>query len=238
MIDLVYPLGFGSLWNNNELRYSLRSVEKFLTGYGNVYIVGERPEWVGNIIHIQADDTGRSRPEMIMRKILKACQEPGLSDNFLFLNDDFFFLQPAEAETMPYLYDCTLAEAIEKKRKGGPYKQALANTQHVLGCNRKPGLHYDIHTPVIYNKREFPRVMNSYNWDRFGMVVKSLYCNSVGVQEEQYPDCKIDQPCETEGQLKALIPDRMLFSVGDNAVNDVFKNYIQKLFPTKSKFEL
>jgi hypothetical protein len=55
-MDLVYVLGSGSRWGDNELRYSLRSVEKHLKGYNNVYLVGDKPDWVRNVTHIPKQD--------------------------------------------------------------------------------------------------------------------------------------------------------------------------------------
>ena len=42
-MDILYCLGEGSKWNNNELRYSLRSLEKFGKNVGNIYVVGYDP---------------------------------------------------------------------------------------------------------------------------------------------------------------------------------------------------
>ena len=41
-MDIVYIIGSGSKWQDNELRYSLRSIEKFGGNFGEVYIVGDR----------------------------------------------------------------------------------------------------------------------------------------------------------------------------------------------------
>lgn len=240
LVDLVYPLGHGSLWDNNELKYSLRSIEKHLANYRHVYVMGEKPAWLQNVVHIPVNETGRSGPERIYRKILRACQEPNLSNPFLFMNDDFFFLKPTDAPTMPFYYDGTLKEAIEKKHKGGPYKEALINTfEAVNGRCIQPALHYDIHTPILYDKQVFRFSMAAVDWKaRFGYVIKSLYANTAGAQRTHLPDCKIDQACNSEEELAALIPDRFMFSIGDNAVNEVFKNYMEKLFPLKSNFEI
>jgi len=39
-VDVVYPLSNGSHWDNNELRYSLRSLEKYALNLGRVFVVG------------------------------------------------------------------------------------------------------------------------------------------------------------------------------------------------------
>ena len=55
-MDIVIPLGTESRWHDNELRFTLRSIEKHLTGYRNVIIVGWCPPWVQNVVHIKKED--------------------------------------------------------------------------------------------------------------------------------------------------------------------------------------
>lgn len=56
MTDILIPLGTGSRHQDFELRMCLRSIEKHLTGYGNIFIVGDKPDWIQNVIHIPAKD--------------------------------------------------------------------------------------------------------------------------------------------------------------------------------------
>jgi hypothetical protein len=61
-IDVVYPLGTGSVWQDNELRYSLRSLEKNFPDLGRVYVVGHKPDWLGNVEHIPFGDSQSPNP--------------------------------------------------------------------------------------------------------------------------------------------------------------------------------
>jgi hypothetical protein len=96
MYDAVYILGKGSIWNDTELKYSLRSLGSYCYNIDNVYLVGERPSFLnGRIIHVPANDLiGKEWKEYnIMRKIYAACKLRSLSKEFLFLNDDHFLLK-------------------------------------------------------------------------------------------------------------------------------------------------
>lgn len=239
MIDLVYPIGHGSLWNNNELRYSLRSVEQHLVGFRNVVIVGERPDWLTNVIHIPCPDLGRTRPEHIYRKILKACQSSEVSDDFLFMNDDFFYLQDRQADKIPWYSDGTLDSVIEKERPTKAYTRMLIHTRNWLENRGLPTIHYDIHVPCIYKKQEFIRVFQDVDWSQGpGYVIKSMYANRVGVQPAFYEDCKINGPQEYIAAIEYLVRDRFVFSIGDNVINEVFESFCNNYFPNKSNFEL
>ena len=55
-IDIVYPLGTGSKWQDSELRFSLRSIEKNFIDKGTVWVIGHKPDWLINARHIPMPD--------------------------------------------------------------------------------------------------------------------------------------------------------------------------------------
>ena len=44
-MDILYVVGTGSKWDNNELRYSLRSIDKYGINIDRVFIVGTKPDF-------------------------------------------------------------------------------------------------------------------------------------------------------------------------------------------------
>src|SRR4051812_35587008 len=109
-MDILIPLGRGSSWQNNELRYALRSVEKHLSGYDNIFIVGEKPDWIQNITHIPFEDKPGygNRDRNIFNKILAGIKDERLSYEFMFMSDDHFFTADFSATRFPYYYRCNL----------------------------------------------------------------------------------------------------------------------------------
>ena len=97
--------------SNDELRYSLRSLEKYAPWLNNIYIVTDNqiPEWLDTdnpkiklINHSQI-----LPPEVLPTFNASAietaiCNIPGLSEHFLFANDDMFFGQPVDKS---FFYD-------------------------------------------------------------------------------------------------------------------------------------
>ncbi|SHN52180.1 stealth family protein [Desulfovibrio litoralis] len=105
--------------NNDELKYSLRSVEAFLPWVRNIFIVtaGQKPKWLHekhpkikivdhkDFIPEQYLPTFSCRPiEAFLHRI------PDLSEHYIYLNDDFFFARPCLKEEFftasgkPYLF--------------------------------------------------------------------------------------------------------------------------------------
>lgn len=90
----------GRYVSNDELRYSLRSAEKHVPWIRKIFIVtdNQKPEWL-NVAHpkIQVVDHTEIMPAEILPCFNSSVLEyflhkiPGLSERFLFANDDMFF---------------------------------------------------------------------------------------------------------------------------------------------------
>lgn len=239
MIDLLIPLGTGSLYDNYELRYSLRSVEAHLKNIGNIYIVGECPAWLDNFIHIPFKEQWHASKN-IMQKILMACHHPWLSDNFLFWNDDFFCIADIDAELYPYYHRGSLEDVLEKN-KGNWYLEYVTATIDELKARNLKMNNFDLHVPIIYNKRKFMDVMSHYDFHK-KLTVKSIYCNSLGIEGTETTDCKI-YGWKPMGQLMQQIEGRNLFSTGDQCLENppgrlsAVRELLQTKFKTPSKYE-
>ena len=237
MIDICYILGRGSKFNNNEIRYSLRSIEKHLSNYRNVYIIGELPEFIKDVIHIPMDDMQICKETNIYAKVLRACKEDSISDDFLFFNDDHFLNADFDAEKFPNFYKCDLTVTIRKVRN--MYRKPVLNTARLLSELKLTTLNFDIHTPIIYNKNKFVDVMTKYNWTvKHGYIVKSLYGNSIGISD----GVLIDKDYKLNGdygyeRFKELISKTKIWSIGDKALCDNLTVVLNELYPMPSKWE-
>lgn len=233
MIDLVYILGGGSVHQHKELDYSIRSVQKFLTGYRNIYVVGDKPLIEGPYIHIDVRDHNRNKQDNIRRKLLAACKINVLTQEFAMMNDDYFFHTPLDIATIPNYYSGDLLQAWRRKRKPGHYKNALNNTVMTLTEKKLPLLHFDVHCPIRYDKHLFPQIIDDYDWpgERDGFVIKSLYGNSLQLESVETKDVCINIPCTDHGQIEAMIGDHFMFSIGEQGTNEVMLSYLEKLFP-------
>lgn len=230
MIDIMYPIGSGSLWDDNELKCSLRSVEKHLKGVRKVWIVGRLPQFVRNVEHIPADDTSRIPDINICAKILKACRHPGVSNDFLFMNDDHFINLDCRADKFPYFHGGDLIGRIMRRSRDG-YQNRLINTYNALINRGMPTLHYDIHTPILYNKKLFENIVPSYDWTvNSGLVIKSLYANTLRIEGVQIKDMKKYNPGE-------IAEDCAVFSTVEGISPDM-EAFLFSKFPDKSKYEV
>lgn len=233
MIDVVIPLNTDSPIDNLELKYCLRGIQKYLTGYRRIYIVGDLPDFVQNVVHIPFPDISKYKQKNIVRKILRACEEERMSDDFMFFNDDHYLLAWEEAAAFPYYATGTIESEI--KRCKGDYRSSLINTLSAL--KDVSTWNFDCHFPIKYSKEQFSHIMSLYDWDvPHGHVIKSLYCNTLNIQPVMTCDGKVYDAISQE-KLDDIVSTRTCFSTSNYALTNIVKRKLEALFPEKSVYE-
>jgi hypothetical protein len=239
MTDVVYVLGRGSNWGDNELRFSLRSLEAYVSGLGRVYVVGTRPRWLTGVVHLPFADHFLCKERNIMLKVAHACGHPDLSQTFLHVHDDHFALAYQQAADIPNWCGGSLYEMGKSVDARNSWRDAVLNTHQVLTQRGLPTLNFDIHYPILIDKTAYPRTMDLYDWKgtQRGFVVKSLYANTVGAHGTKMADLKLNNRMamvEVVDRLKG----RPWFSVGNGALCRSFREMLAHLYPKPSRFEI
>lgn len=232
-LDVVYILGKGSRWHDNELRFSLRSLEKNFT-FRDVYIIGECPEWLQNITHIPVEDAFKNKLMNARVKYLAAINDERISDDFILMNDDFYFLKPVEK--INYYSRGTIDGEIRRHRtKAGYYFNAIVITHDkLLDLGMKNTLmDFEVHAPIIFNKEKLMKAIKKVG-DTV-CLLRTCYGNMQDVDFEVVDDFKVSD----EGKFrKQLNKDRSFLSITDTmVVSDMFRAWIWNKYPEQSRFE-
>ena len=229
-MDIIFPLGLGSLHNDIELRFSLRSIQKHLTGYSKIYIIGHCPSWIQNIIHLPAADKSytENKESNIFNKILIACNHPSISNNFLFFNDDHFILKNMDASQFPYFHKGLMTTSGRQPHE--PYYKTLDNTIRLFPATNN----FDVHCPIIYNKQAFASMQLPF--PPYGYCIKTLYCNHQKIKGELCEDLKITKTLNQQ-QIAEVIQNRIFFSIGNSAFAGEILKTLHTLYPQKSIYE-
>lgn len=236
-MDLIYILGRGSNWQDNEIRYSLRSLERHVKNVDNVYLIGQKPTFLNDkIIHIPHNDIFTNKARNIMAKVYRAAIDTRISEDFMFWNDDYFALEDFSTNDYPYFFKCDLEHSLMINR--GEYHMHCKSTYEILKKNKLTFKNFDTHYPIIYNKAKVKKMIDSYDWNiPFGFILRSMYCNHFKIEGTFQLDCKGNTQLP-EKHIPIQHEGKQFFSVGDNALNHAMKNYLAKRYPNKSKFEL
>lgn len=206
---------------NEELRYSIRSVLSFYPE-SDIYIFGGKPRWyLGNFVEIK--DSGNKFNN------ISNCYEAICNssiNNFVLMNDDFYILK--KPDSFEYYYDGLLEEKIQSHiNKNGlsKYSRVLLNANKKLkrmGVDQP--LNYDIHVPMFFDTQKLSQVVS------ISQAPRSAYGNIFNVGGIQIEDVKIYKDSET-------IPANNYFlSTEDNSFSLV-RNKIISLFPEKTTYE-
>lgn len=222
-MDIVYILGKGSCWGDNEIRFSLRSVEKNVLDVGNVFIVGECPDWLKNITHIPAEDFSSRKWRNAFHKIGVACRDSRVSEDFLLMNDDFFIMQNVRILDYPFYHSGKLPSFRLAPFRGVSFK-------------RKDFLNYGVHRPFRYNKAKFLAIEKIIN-KALDCPVRSFYGNYYNIGGKFCRD-PIITPGRSEKEIENAFVGYTDFSITTaTARSNAFRRWIKNSFPTPSRFE-
>lgn len=233
---LLYILGTGSKWHNNELRYSLRSVAMHGLNYSGVAIVGECPEWVTGVAHIPAHDIYETKADNTLHKLRVAVMAmPGT--DFVLMNDDFFLIQPYDFSNMPMYYSGSIEQLLERYKRNSPYKQVQQNTVAVLQAAGKPTRNYALHYPMALQAHRLNATLQSMA-QAPALSFRNVYGNiEPNDNESVLPDTKIDQYCICEYEIHQQIAGAPFFSIGDRFLNATGIAFLKKQYQKPSKYE-
>lgn len=245
-IDVVVPLGNGSKFRNCELRYFLRSLEKYAKGVRGVVILGDDPHFLkGGAKRCPTPFTNFNKEARIMHKILWAFENVPLTDKILFANDDYVFNKPFDVREVKSYHRGTLmswATPKEPEAKRNGYQEALYQTHLALTKAKLPAFDYDCHVPIVFDRKRFLSLRPWFDLQRTtkptGLVGKSLYGNNINrpVPGPQIKDCKFYTYTDA-AWVDSVIEDRWQFSYSDKALYRGFEKYLFKRFPNPSQFE-
>ncbi len=230
-MDVVIPYRH-SAHNGLELRYTLRGIEKFFPDLENIFIIGDCPGFLKNVIHIPTTESKERQFKAlnIKNKLLLACQDKRVSDSFAMFNDEHFLLKPF---TPTVHHAGKLEHSIRRYNSHQTYRNTLTNTLLFL----KDGFDFDTHSPIVFRKDIFIRTVTKADWSRpWGYGIKSLYCNMAGIKGEFATDLKIKQSWSKEN-ISGYLLNRPYFSLDDRALNVAMFRVLEDLYPQKSIYE-
>lgn len=234
--DIIIPLGPSKI-DHLDLKFALRSIEKNVKNYGDIWIIGDLPKWITGVNHLGVSDDPdpRFKEFNIHRKIKSACINRGISEDMLMINDDHFLLEEIDATSYPFYYKGTVTDSWIKNRSD--YRKTMNHTRRYLMDRGFDDKNFDTHTPIIYNKKKYLTSFNEINWGTpWGYGIKTLYCSVNRIKGEYMPDLKLKKK-HTYEEVKELTKGRHVVSCTDVPMKYGLADYLEELFPEKSIYE-
>lgn len=224
-MDLVYVTA-QSKWNENELKYSLRSAEKNLL-FDKVFIIGYLPPFISpyKVIHIPFKESIARKWRNVEKKFDLIVNNPDISDDFIFMNDDFWIFK--KYKEFPYYYQETLEKAV-KVRVVTHYIKRMENTLKLFP-NAK---NFELHCPIVFNKNKLKKLFDKYGSE--GIERRSAYCAEYNIKGIPFKDYKIFRAKDLP--LFKNVP--FLSATDKVAIDKRFQDFLMKQFPNSSYYEI
>lgn len=240
-MDVGYILGHQSEYE--ELRYSLRSLKH--VPHDEVFVAGAPPpDWTQNLHHIPVEqapldrrdrDWSGNRKTNMRRNILALLDSPEVSDEFLYMNDDFILVQPLETlPPLPHLG--TFTEHFGGRPQRPPHAELY---EWFLTQGISDPYLVSEHVPMVVDQRLSGWMREV--WHMTGFPVSSLWGNLAGVElQPAYRGPHFDWVLRTDQEHREAWPEHW-WSV--STVDPSFHDHpvgekLRGLFPEPSEYEL
>jgi hypothetical protein len=174
----IYPY-LAEAAEGDELLYSVRSVEKNYVGTADIWIIGDRPKWWAR------DDRFIPCPKIKggaridrAHKLQTLMQRDDLPDEFVWMQDDIYFVKPLGYEFTAIAWTRSDAQKPEgiSDTKSGYTKQKHLTFQALRdrGCSLEE---YGAHVPKVYRRSNLKKLFETYDMLHEQFVDDILYCN-------------------------------------------------------------
>ena len=247
-MDILYVIGRGSEWNNNELRYSLRSLEKFGRNINRVFISGYCPDFINQkiVTWIPCPDEYEFKHKNILRCIEKAVAESDIADDFLYSSDDHFYVTETDFDAYPIFRKGGLPAFVNPDDNEYSYRTSLVSTYMLLQAAGMTTHDFSWHGNTHFNK-------TLYNEQQFAAMRRMAFAMTGGVEPSclmlnymlkrrpfewvQRHDRKFGDETTREEFVKGMDENRECFSCSPKVMRTYLATYLAQMFPTPSKYD-
>lgn len=233
-VDVVYPLTNASKGHEDfEIRYSLRSLAR-QDWVRNVYIVGHKPDWMKDVRHIPCGDPYPPKDANLINKVLLACADSELSDEFVVNSDDQYTMEPVTLCALGPYSDPQRIKTASRDRHSSKWSQRLLSTVSWCRKNHLPDFVLDCHMPYLVDKAEYQRVMAKVPWGAGNGVTTHVYFNLTMTEAPPEPPSGLVFHAGAPGPVPE---DCTFFNHNNTGLTPQVKKWLEAKFPEPSPWE-
>jgi hypothetical protein len=242
---LVYVI-IKSKFDCAELRFSLRSIERFCSGtFKNIAIVGYIPDFIDQskvLCYPYTKPKGIDRNYDQYMKILHALYQDDITDDFVHMHDDFFYIKPTNLSELPNYYRGELKD----KPSEHSYWNYMYNTRVFLEKHNMPTIDWDCHAPFNINKSrfleswEYAEIEHDSGSISFRAFYHNYWTHKLGIQPPNSVlkvDTKVNANNIHKFDKEILNTSQTMFSIADDCIPIGMGHWLLTNFPNKSQYE-
>lgn len=251
-VDAVIPyLNEGDGW---ELRHAVRALCANFTDLNNLWIVGDKPDWMNDDVKVIPRPDMKASEDDVMRNfhycksMWMAARCEDITDDFLYLADDHYILTPRTAQnfidTVIVRENMAAYTQADRMTASREWQLMIWDTVDKLMKSGLSGWNYETHTPKLVNRG---RLMNTFATFGFGdgrLIWQTAYFNMFpppdGTTGHLSEDTALkagfygETPYEA---VKAKGDAAVFLNHNQDGFCDGVRRYIGERFPEPSKFE-
>jgi hypothetical protein len=218
--------------DNEELRYSIRSVVKN-TQSPNIWVVGGKPSWyIGNYIKT---DQGGDKYKNVIGSLKAIVSHEDIPEDFILMNDDFYIIKPInKIETYHGGKFKNKVVLFSKNAKSSYYTLILKNTQkHLENAGIEEPLDYAIHVPIELNKDKLSEVIKPK------VSIRTMYGNLFDIGGTEIDDVKFHRMATRKWAKNPNLDDFDMeyLSTSDDSFLEVYEYILKDMFSDPSPYE-
>ena len=183
--DIVYFVK--ECTTNEELRYSLRSIEKNFK-YRSVWFYGGCPANLKPDHHVAVPQNEPSKWERVRSMMSKACENDNITEDFWLFNDDFFVLRPVPEDIPPYYNGSIYRQIVRVENRHGmvvnDYTKRLRHLAETLERAHKDCKNYGVHKPMLINRKKMAEVLRLFPDEPMNRALYGNYWDIGGVRRK------------------------------------------------------
>jgi hypothetical protein len=250
MIDIYYPY-FQREATWEELRYSLRSIEKNFDFEFRVVIVGDLPSWIDPtqvlyIPHERIEGITENTLYDAITKQLIFCEHPETSMHFIRMYDDIYVLKKQD------IIDIGRFTAMYHKNKmpdrQGVWWDQLRNTLDAVMLKGYKGWNTETHLPELFNKEKMRWVITAYGALEKRLLLSTLYFNTFfpfskprmfnkDFAIQFYDNIDNEFYTSSEGYIYGKCRNKTFLNHNNAGLSYRVQSFLISTFPQKSRFE-
>jgi hypothetical protein len=196
----------------DELRYSMRSVAKHFVDLKDIIVCGDREPWYAGEMIESPKWTKREAKRRYgtakwtkwtdsIIKMQRIIDSPLVTDRFLWLYDDTFFMRDLTAAELSIHRRTRLLCAHPEAKANGAWREVLRRTTEALHEAGRPSRNYSHHGPVVFDKQLLQQTIDKFDPQNRPRAIESLYINHHFDEHETEPlngwMCYTQKPKET-----------------------------------------
>lgn len=239
---VVYPIREkgGSRWQNNELRFSLRSLDRFFRlhsgAHPKVFILTTahipflRHEHLTVLPvkgYIQAVQTAWS-----------LAREHSPTGDYIWMNDDIGFMCPTvPSDLFPAIHTGPMAPNRGEARTevGGWRFKLIKVRDRLAGMGLRP-FNFSTHSPYLFNADKMEMVCALFGM-QYKTPLETAYFN---YWSSHIPNRRSDNRFvrhQSKSELPLDFTGRRFYNYADGGLNDLLKGFLHGMFPNPSRYE-